>query len=534
MRFFRINVARRLLATPVAFAVLAGFAPASNAGLSGAPSITADGKKVAFMSSTATSENANLQIVVHDLETGARTLVSVGPDGVPGNSDSFSPTISADGRYVVFESHADNLAAGDENNAQDVFLRDLHEERTIIVSRNIDNTGTANAKSERAVLCREGAAVMFSSYANDIHPSANPPQPSLYRYDVGSEAVQHIAYDLSPFDSNGLVLIQSSMSDDGGLILHTKKDATNRVYLWSAAMETAISLDIHPPEGTIRRVDEIAISGNGTVVFVIGNWAPHEGPSSDIVLRIDLASNQFQVLSKDREISDLAKYRLLPTENGTSLLLMPPLPSIQQSPWIWRSDMENFNRVGEGLVVADAALSKDGKEAFLTARLVYDEGDPFAPLPTNFYRYDVATQELVAISTEGDDRGSFQTDGLAIADNGTIAFHTERNGIADGDTNNAFDVYTLSEESGLFDWISTVVVRARPVLNILAGSANGITLTWGVEIGRRYLVEYRNSINGDTWKALGDEEVADSDLMSANDSRDGETQRYYRVVDVTP
>ena len=52
-------------------------------------------------------------VFVRDLQTGTTTLVSVSTNGInSGNGDSYSPTISADGRYVLFHSKASNLASG--------------------------------------------------------------------------------------------------------------------------------------------------------------------------------------------------------------------------------------------------------------------------------------------------------------------------------------------------------------------------------------------------------------------------------------
>ena len=69
------------------------------------------------------SNNAD-DIFVHDRQTGQTTLVSVSSSGVQGNGNSYSASISSDGRYVVFGSDADNLVAGDTNNVIDVFEHD--------------------------------------------------------------------------------------------------------------------------------------------------------------------------------------------------------------------------------------------------------------------------------------------------------------------------------------------------------------------------------------------------------------------------
>jgi Tol biopolymer transport system component len=51
-------------------------------------------------------------------------ILSAAPDGLPGNSFSASPSLSADGRWIAFQSHADNLIAGDTNGYIDVFVYD--------------------------------------------------------------------------------------------------------------------------------------------------------------------------------------------------------------------------------------------------------------------------------------------------------------------------------------------------------------------------------------------------------------------------
>ena len=56
-------------------------------------------------------------VFVRDRQTGTTRRVSVGPGGVQGNGDSFGPAISADGRFVAFDSDATNLVPGDTNDA---------------------------------------------------------------------------------------------------------------------------------------------------------------------------------------------------------------------------------------------------------------------------------------------------------------------------------------------------------------------------------------------------------------------------------
>ena len=100
-----------------------------NDGYSGLPSFSADGRYVVFQSEAsnlvAGDTNNTLDVFVKDLQTGAIERVSTDAAGAQGNGYSASATFSADGRYVVFESEASNLVAGDTNNMLDVFVKDL-------------------------------------------------------------------------------------------------------------------------------------------------------------------------------------------------------------------------------------------------------------------------------------------------------------------------------------------------------------------------------------------------------------------------
>ena len=91
------------------------------------PSISADGRYVAFMSAASnlvSGDTCCSDIFVHDRQSGQTTRVSVASDGAQGNNHSWYPSISADGRYVAFHSYASNLVSGDTNSAPDVFVHD--------------------------------------------------------------------------------------------------------------------------------------------------------------------------------------------------------------------------------------------------------------------------------------------------------------------------------------------------------------------------------------------------------------------------
>jgi Tol biopolymer transport system component len=101
------------------------------------PALSARGERVAFVSmapSLGSGDGYQPNVYVHDRSSGDTVLVSKGVSGGPADSSSFSPAISADGRYVAFDSAAGNLVSGDGNGTEDVFIHDTLSGATDLVS----------------------------------------------------------------------------------------------------------------------------------------------------------------------------------------------------------------------------------------------------------------------------------------------------------------------------------------------------------------------------------------------------------------
>ena len=138
-------------------------------------SVSADGRYVAYLSladNIVPGDSYNTSdAFVRDMVAGTNILISVNSSGTgPGNSSSTYVVISANGRYVAFQSFASNLVAGDNNNASDVFVRDLQTGTTTLVSVNSAGTGSGNAGSSYPVISPDGRYVVFLSSATDLVP----------------------------------------------------------------------------------------------------------------------------------------------------------------------------------------------------------------------------------------------------------------------------------------------------------------------------------------------------------------------------
>ena len=141
---------------------------------SGFPSISADGRWIAFASNADNlvdgDTNFVADIFVFDRVTQRIKRVSISTEGVEANAISTRPAISADGRFVAFESLADNLVFGDTNFLSDIFV---HDRLTGITERvSVDANGfEGNGWSEQASISTDGHYVAFISAADNLLPN---------------------------------------------------------------------------------------------------------------------------------------------------------------------------------------------------------------------------------------------------------------------------------------------------------------------------------------------------------------------------
>jgi Tol biopolymer transport system component len=141
---------------------------------SGGSHISADGRFITYRSNATNlvsgDTNDTDDVFVFDTQTLRTSRVSVANGDVQGDGMSDWPTISADGRYVAFRSAASNLVPGDTNGADDTFVRDLVAGTTTRVS-----VGTAEAQGNSSVrggptISADGHYVAFFSYASNLVP----------------------------------------------------------------------------------------------------------------------------------------------------------------------------------------------------------------------------------------------------------------------------------------------------------------------------------------------------------------------------
>ncbi len=146
-------------------------------GASDNSSVTADGRYVAFQSNATNilpdvTAGVN-QIYLRDTQTNETTLISRGTDGQPGNGSSAAPTITPDGRYIVFQSGASNLVVTDTNGYIDIFVHDVQTQSTVRVNVTDDGKQALSGHSRRATISPDGRFVGFDSHATNFADNVN-------------------------------------------------------------------------------------------------------------------------------------------------------------------------------------------------------------------------------------------------------------------------------------------------------------------------------------------------------------------------
>jgi Tol biopolymer transport system component len=159
-------------------------------GASSFPESSSDGRFVVFTSDASDlvpndTNGALTDIFVRDLQQHTTTLVSVNTAGTAsGNGASSGASITPDGRFVVFMSEASDLVANDTNGTRDVFVRDLTAQTTTLVSLKGAGTGSGGGASSNGRITPDGRYVVFTSSAEDLVAADTNQRDDVFRRDL--------------------------------------------------------------------------------------------------------------------------------------------------------------------------------------------------------------------------------------------------------------------------------------------------------------------------------------------------------------
>jgi len=187
------------------------------------PDVAAGGRHVAFSAERVTrNEEGDLQeagprrVYVAVLTSGAVSRVSVSSRERPAEGESGAASISADGRYVAFDSTAANLVAGDRNRRQDVFVRDRRRGTTVRASISSRGRGASDNSYEPA-LSDDGRHVAFTSRARDLAPRDEDRATDIYVRDLDRRHTRRVSRGSAGRSLTGWATAPS-ISADGDLV----------------------------------------------------------------------------------------------------------------------------------------------------------------------------------------------------------------------------------------------------------------------------------------------------------------------------
>jgi Tol biopolymer transport system component len=242
-------------------------------------SISADGRYGAFTSIAdnlvANDTNETADIFVKDRLTGAVVRVSTDANGIQANeaaqggfTGSHHPSISADGRFIAFESYASNLVPGDTNDRIDVFVKDI---QTGAIIRILFNGSQGDESQFRPVLSANGRYVAFISTSRNIYPSFASTF-RMYRYDTQTGGVVTVAGGQSTISDRDFDVNSSSspaISADGRYIAISAKEVgftwwrvIRRDMVANSLSVASVTNDGHSANGHSSQGNALAVDQN--------------------------------------------------------------------------------------------------------------------------------------------------------------------------------------------------------------------------------------------------------------------------------
>jgi hypothetical protein len=371
-------------------------------------SISADGRYVAFESDAnnlvSGDTNGTTDIFVKDRFTGEVSRVSVDSSGIEANNSSGGSAISADGRFVAFSSDATNLVANDTNGVTDIFLRDRSLGTTIIISVSSSGEQANNFSDTEIAISADGRFVVFQSDASNLVNDDGNGVADIFVRDTQTGTTELISRTSDGAVANG-ASFSPAISADGNIIAFTSS-ATNL-----DGNDTNGRSDVFIRRRSNGQTLTVSLSTDG----FIANFGAREPSISADGRYVSFSSSATNLITEDTFSFTHIYIRDLLT-NTTTLI----------------------SRYSDGSVLVanteNASLSPDGR---YIAFEFDDKGDGL-PLRWIYVRDLALGLTTVATPRPPEDASPSSP---AISNNGILVFHSRASNLVSNDTNGVFDVF---------------------------------------------------------------------------------------------
>jgi Tol biopolymer transport system component len=319
-----------------------------------APAFSPDGATLVFVSTATTlmtnDHNAPLSnVLTLDLVTGAVELVSVRHLGdESGDGPSFAPQFVREGKAIVFESRADNLVTNDFNSRADTFLRDLVLAQTTLVSV-ATNGQSANADSSRPSASADGRWVAFQSNANDLASADDGIWEQVYLRDMdlgvtilistNSAGIAVEGGATAPLLSgDGRFVVFSSSSNE--LEVTTEGGASTDLYVRdrTTGRIEPVRMTTNGPSRSARAWNPALASGANVLTFLAADLSDLEAPLSAYSVHLETGAMHAQPVSTVPGVLISGAGGPVSDREGTLLAVEMEIgedAAVQRGVWLW-------------------------------------------------------------------------------------------------------------------------------------------------------------------------------------------------------
>jgi hypothetical protein len=380
--------------------------------------INGDGRYVTFESYATNlvegDTNGFIDLFVHDRQSRTTRRVSVDSGGRQGNNVSFGSKMNWDGRYILFESEASNLVAGDTNGFPDLFIHDQNTGQTDRIS--VDSAGQqGNSASEYAYINRDGRYVTFISHASNLVEGDTNGVADIFvrdrqtgetsRVSVGSNGAQADQHSFCP-----------SISDDGRYVSFVSYAAN----LVPGDTNGVPDVFVHDRES--RSTRRVSVASNGAQANLGSSDAKISGNGRFVAI----ASEASNLVAGDT--------------NGVGDLFVHDLATQSTSRASVHSNGTQGNKKS-----FDARISADGRYVTFDSdagNLV--AGDTNGARDIFVHDRQQKTTTRLSISATGSEGNGLSEATRISGDGRYVAFRSEANNLVPGDTNRAADIFVAS------------------------------------------------------------------------------------------
>ncbi|MBB4039185.1 Tol biopolymer transport system component [Microvirga flocculans] len=415
------------------------------------PEFSANGRYVLFESFSNDlvpgDTNNMLDIFRKDLFTGAVTLVSIGAgsNAEPANGWNVNAGISADGRYVVFQSWANNLVENDKNGMMDVFRKDLLTGETVRVS-TYANGDEAALESRAACISADGRYVFFESEATFVNGESS--LVDIFRKDMESGEVTLVSNKTNGPTSNG----QSSdvrITPDGRYVVFTSS-ATNLV-----EGDTNGKSDVFRKDMQTGEIVCVSVAAGGEQAEMGASSGAQITPDGRYVIFQSSANNLVQ--GDTNNADDIFRKDLLTQE-------------------IIRVSTNAGNQEASGSSIS-ARITPDGRYVVFQSNAkdlvsgVNDGGD-------HIYLKDILTGAISCLSEGADGQGNSGSSRAVFSPDGRyVVFDSDASNLVAGDTNDSKDLFLVNL---VYKANTAAIAGGRYIETTLGvGAASKATIAWG-------------------------------------------------------